>query len=159
MARLIRGAADGYGKLAGWLSLLQPVFLLAIRLYIGWLLLKSGRGKLMNIDSTADYFASLHIPMPVVSAYVSGIVESTGGVALMLGLAARLAAIPLIGNMLIAYATAHPDELKAIVSDTNRFLKAPPFLFLLTAIIILAFGPGCLSINGLLSRIFKKPEP
>jgi putative oxidoreductase len=60
--------------------------------------------------------------------------------------------------MLVAYATAHPDELKAILSDTNRFLKAPPFLVLLTAIIVLAFGPGAFSLDGLLGRWFRESD-
>ena len=159
MNRLIQGVATGYRTVAGYLNLLQPVFLLVIRLYIGWLLFKSGRGKLTNIDATADFFTSLHIPMPVGNAYVSGIIESIGGLSLMLGLAARLAAIPLIGNMLVAYATAHPDDLRAIVANTNLFLKSPPFLYLLTAIIILVFGPGPISLDGVLSRFFKPPAP
>ena len=163
MARLVQFAAAVYRTLAGWLNLLQPVFLLVIRLYIGWLLFKAGRGKLMNIDATADTFRDLHIPLPVLNTYLSGSVEVVGGLALVFGLAARLAAIPLVVNMLIAYATAHPDELHAFFSDTGRFLKAPPFLPLLTAIIVLAFGPGPLSLDGLLSRLFKpslaKPQP
>ncbi len=158
MVRLIQTAAAGYRRVAQWLNLLQPVFLLAIRLYFGWLLFKAGSGKLMHVDANAEYFRGLHIPMPVLNVYLSGTVESVGGILLIVGLAARLAAIPVIGNLMVAYATAHPDELKAIFSDTNRFLKAPPFLVLLTAIIVLAFGPGLLSLDGLLNRFFRRPE-
>ncbi len=118
MARPIQLAAEGYRTAASGLNWLQPFFLLAIRLYIGWLLFKAGRGKLMNVEATAATFASWHIPWPMLNVYLSGTVETVGGILLMLGLAARLAAIPIIGNMLVAYATAHPDELQG---DSVRY--------------------------------------
>jgi putative oxidoreductase len=154
MVRLVQSIARGYAKFADCLNWLQPVVLLVIRVYIGCMLFISGSAKIQHIEATTNYFKGLHIPMPLVNAYASGIVESAGGVLLVAGFLARLAAIPLIANMLVAYATAHPAEFKAIVSDPGRFLKAPPFLYLLTAIIILAFGPGLISVDAML-----RPKP
>jgi putative oxidoreductase len=50
----------------------------------------------------------------------------------------------------VAYWTADRDALNAIVSDPDKFVTAAPFLFLLAGLIVLAFGPGKLSLDALL---------
>jgi putative oxidoreductase len=60
--------------------------------------------------------------------------------------------VPLIGVMLVAYATAEREALHAIFSDTDKFVSATPFLFLLASVIVLAFGPGKLSLDYLFFR-------
>ncbi len=40
---------------------LQSILLLIIRLYWGWSFFQTGKGKLMNLDRTASYFATLNI--------------------------------------------------------------------------------------------------
>ena len=62
--------------------------------------------------------------------------------------------MPLIFTMIVAYATAESEALHAVFSDPNKFLSADPFLFLLASLIVLAFGPGKLSLDAL---FFKKP--
>jgi len=37
-------------------------------------------------------------------------------------------------------------------SNSDKFVKADPFPYLLTALIVLAFGPGLFSIDALLKR-------
>jgi len=54
--------------------------------------------------------------------------------------------------MLVAYATADKEALLAITSDPDQFLGAAPFLFLLASLLVLAFGPGKLSLDHLLAR-------
>jgi len=54
--------------------------------------------------------------------------------------------------MLVAYFTADREALSSIFSDPDKFLGADPFLFLLTAIIVLAFGPGVFSLDWLIAR-------
>jgi putative oxidoreductase len=46
----------------------------------------------------------------------------------------------------------HRDELGQILSDTNKFTEAAPFLFLLASVIVFAFGPGRLSVDALLGK-------
>ena len=46
--------------------------------------------------------------------------------------------LPLIGTMIVAYLTAHLDE----VTDLYTFVTAPPFLNLFTCLLVLVFGPG-----------------
>ena len=127
----------------------QDGFLLLIRLYWGWQFFLTGRGKLMNIERTAEFFGSLGIPLPTLNAYAAGATECFGGLLLLAGIASRISTIPLIGTMCVAYLTAHGEQLRAIVSNPDAFVTAPPFLFLLAAVIVLLFGPGRLSVDAL----------
>jgi hypothetical protein len=43
-------------------------------------------------------------------------------------------------------------------SDPDKFVKADPFPFLFTALIILVFGPGLLSIDALMKQILRRRE-
>lgn len=139
-------------------SMLQSPLLLALRLYWGWSFFQTGRGKLDNLGQTAEFFGSLGIPFPTVNAAMAGATECCGGLLLLLGLASRLTAIPLIVTMIVAYATAEHEALAAIFSDTDKFLEATPFLFLLTCLIIFAFGPGVFSLDHLLGKKFAPAE-
>jgi putative oxidoreductase len=132
------------------LSYLQPVLLLALRLYFGYGFMKAGLGKLQDVQTTAGFFADWGIPLPVLNVYLAGTTECVGGLLLLLGVASRVVTIPLIATMLVAYATAHTDEFHALWSNPNLFFKAPPFLYLLTALLVLLFGPGLISIDGLI---------
>jgi putative oxidoreductase len=42
--------------------------------------------------------------------------------------------------------------LRAIVSDPEKFTGAAPFMFLLVALIVLAFGPGAFSLDRVLIK-------
>jgi putative oxidoreductase len=145
---------QGYGYLIIGVSSLQSVFLLVIRLYWGWQFFQTGLGKLMHIDKIIGFFQSLGIPLPALNAYLAGTTECLGGLCLFLGLASRLITIPLIFIMIIAYATAEREALQSLFTDPDKFTSADPFLFLLTAVIVFLFGPGWISVDGLLGKIF-----
>ena len=133
-------------------SYLQSPLLLALRLYWGWQFFQTGKGKLMNHDKVAEFFASLHIPMPGFNAWLAGGTECVGGLLLLVGLATRFVCLPLIFVLCIAYVTAESDALKQIFSDPDKFTAATPFLFLFACLVVLAFGPGVFSLDWLLSR-------
>ena len=149
--------SSSYNKLDGLLAMLggwlQPVLLLLIRGWWGWSFFLTGKGKLMNLDKTASFFASIDIPMPKVNAIMAGSTECLGGLLLLLGLFSRLVSVPLIFCMFVAYATADKEALRAIFSDTDKFTGATPFLFLFACVIVFAFGPGKISLDAWL---FKK---
>ena len=139
-----------------WVSLiskLQSPFLLIIRLYWGWQFFLTGKGKLMHLDKTAGFFATLHIPMPKVNAIMAGSTECFGGLLLLVGLGSRIATVPLIGTMVVAYLTADSDAVRNIFSKPDAFLSADEFLFLLTAVIVLIFGPGIFSLDAIIARV------
>ena len=142
-----------YDKLNGLLATLgrwlQPVLLLAVRGWWGWSFFLTGKGKLTHLEKTTEFFTSLNLPLPKLNAIMAGSTECFGGALLLLGLFSRVVSVPLIFTMVVAYATADKDALAAIFSDTDKFVSATPFPFLLAALLVLAFGPGKLSLDAL----------
>lgn len=147
---------SAYQKLDGLLATLgawaQPVLLLVIRLYWGWAFFQTGRGKLLNLEKTTEFFSSLDLPLPKLNAIMAGSTECVGGLLLIVGLGSRLASGALIFTMGVAYATAHREELGQIFSEPDKFTEAAPFLFLFASAIVFAFGPGRLSADALLGK-------
>jgi putative oxidoreductase len=141
-----------YASYATIANYVQAPLLLAIRLYWGGQFIMTGWGKLSHLDRTADFFANLHLPFPLANAALAGGTEFLGGLALVLGLGARVAALPLIFTMFVAYATAEHEALAAVFRDPDKFTAATPFLFLYAALLVLAFGPGCWSLDHWLGR-------
>ena len=139
-------------KFESLVSWLQSPLLLGIRLYWGINFLLSGRGKFLHLQRTTDYFESLQIPAPKINAIITASTECLGGALLALGLFARPTAVPLIIMLGVAYATSEQEALHALTSDPNKFVTADPFLFLFAAVIVLAFGPGKLSLDALFFR-------
>src|SRR5258708_5150328 len=83
------------------LTKLQSPFLLAVRLYWGWQFFITGKAHLANLDQTADFFQTLHIPMPRLNAIMAGSTECVGGLLLSLGLGSRIITVPLACTMLV----------------------------------------------------------
>jgi putative oxidoreductase len=150
---LIRRA---YELLVTVANFLQSPLLLALRIYFFWQLFQAGTGKLSNIEKVIGYFTSLGIPAPAANAnFVAGL-ECFGGLLLIVGLASRPIALMVAISMFVAYWTADRDALMGIISDPDKFVKADPFPYLLTALIVLAFGPGLLSIDAVLKRAMRQ---
>ncbi|MDP1578983.1 MAG: DoxX family protein [Candidatus Didemnitutus sp.] len=126
---------------------LQAPLLFVLRVYWGWSFAQTGWGKLMNLDRTAGFFASLDIPLPKLNALLAGATEAGGGLLLALGLFARPVSVPLIFTMLVAYFTADNEAVRTLFSKPDNFTEAAPFLFLLVSALVLAFGPGKWSLD------------
>jgi putative oxidoreductase len=148
-----------YELLIAVASRLQSPLLLALRLYWGWQFFITGKGHLLNLKHTEDFFGhDLHIPFPHFNAVLAGGTECVGGLLLLVGLGSRLIALPLIFTMCIAYLTAEKDALNHIFSDPDKFVSATPFLFMLACVIILVFGPGVFSMDWLLAKKFRRKQ-
>lgn len=148
------------GKAVACLDRAKSPLLLAIRCYWGWQFFGTGKGKLLHLSRTADYFKDLSIPFPTANALLAGATECVGGLLLIAGLASRLTAIPLIVTMIVAYLTADLEAVKGIFADPDSFVTATPFLFLFAALLILVFGPGAISLDHWLVRKFDlRPRP
>jgi putative oxidoreductase len=154
--RIFHFAATGYQGVITVASWLQPLFLLAIRLYWGWQFFITGWGKLTHIPKVTGFFLSLGIPFPALNAWLAGSSECFGGLLLLVGLGCRVTTLPLIFTMIIAYLTAELDVVRNIFSDPDKFVTDTPFLFLLAAVIVFLFGPGPLSLDGLIGLILKR---
>ena len=131
---------------------LQSVLLLIVRLYWGWQFFLTGKGKLMNLQRTSDYFATLHIPAPTMNAILAGSTECFGGLLLLLGLGSRIITVPLICTMTVAYLTADLDKVKGIFSDPDKFVSADPFQFLFAALLVFIFGPGRFALDSFCTK-------
>jgi putative oxidoreductase len=110
----------------------------------------TGKGKLANIGKVSEFFASLGIPLPTFNAYFIGSLECFGSLLLIVGLASRTLCLVIAVSMLVAYLTADFEAVSSIFSDPDKFVKADPFPFLLTAIVVFIFGPGKYSIDAVL---------
>lgn len=151
-----------YGLLveAGDLFFAQAL-LLVFRLHWGLEFIGTGMGKLEHHDKTVAFFTSIGVPLPELNAWFVGCGELGGGALLILGLAGRPVGAFLTVMMTVAYLSVADDRVKVlnIFSDPGPFLSADPFFFLLTALMVLAFGPGKISADYLIGRyVFKKSE-
>ena len=92
MNNLIAIAKNAYDRFAAVAASLQNPLLLAIRLYWGWQFEQDGRGKLMHLDRATDFFATINLPAPHMTALLVALVEFVGGILLALGIFSRLLA-------------------------------------------------------------------
>jgi putative oxidoreductase len=145
----------------------QSFVLLALRVTWGWQLLVAGYGHLTHIDKTVEAFKGWGVPFPLANVYISGTTEMIGGALLVLGLAARLIAIPLVFNFLVAYATASRATIVQLITGESgtrldaydSFINDSAFPMLILALTVFAFGPGKLSLDHLLRRFVFTPHP
>lgn len=87
------------------LDFLAPLLL---RLFLAPIFIIAGYGKLTALESTAYYFSEyLGMPAPMLMAVLAGSAEFFGGLSLLIGLAVRFWAIPLMFTMVVAAVTAH----------------------------------------------------
>lgn len=155
-----------YGSLYYWFehlaSYLQSPLLLVIRVWWGWQFFISGLGKFSDIGTVINYFTQLAIPFPTVMAWVVACIECIGGLLFLLGFFSRFVALILSALMVGAYMTAEWDSVKHLLTNPDAFTARTPFLFLLVSLIVLAFGPGIFSMDGLYNyfarKKFRKPE-
>ena len=139
-------------------NFLQSPFLLFVRLYWGIQIAQNGWGKLHNLPRVTEFFASLGLPAPGLTATFVATFEFLAGIFLVLGLFNRLVALMLFVDMFMAYATADREALFAFFSDPGKFYVADPYTFLFAALIILIFGPGLISLDTLLLRRYPYPS-
>jgi putative oxidoreductase len=148
-----------YQLLIGAGDIFQIFLLLFFRLNWGWLFFTTGKGKLINHQQVVEFFTSLNLPFPDMTAWLVGGVECVGGVLLILGLASRPVGLILSINMIVAYLSVEEDRSKVLnfFKDQDPFFAADPFFFLLTALLAFSFGAGPVSIDRLIKKFrYKK---
>lgn len=139
----------------------QPLVLLAFRVHWGVAFFFDGKGKLLNHDAVVQFFTeSVQLPFPELNAWMVGGVELVGGLLLVLGLLSRPVALVLTANMLVAYLSVEGDRaaLLGVFSDPQPFIDADPFFYLLTSVLVLAFGPGVISLDALACKAWRKKK-
>ena len=143
-----------------------PAATLLIRLIVGPVFLSEGIQKFLYPDVNGiGRFAKIGIPSPEITAPFVGIVEIVCGALIIIGLLTRLAAIPLIINMLVAILSTKVPILLGygFWGFSLRSVSYYGFLgmahemrtdwsMLLGSIFLLIVGAGTLSIDAMLAR-------
>jgi len=93
-----------------WFRHLDFLGPLALRIYLAPIFILAGSNKLNNVENVTYWFESLGMPLPELMVYLAGGAELLGGIALLIGLATRWFAIPLMITMVVAAATAHWEQ-------------------------------------------------
>ena len=133
---------------------LQSPLLLAIRLYWGFQFTQDGWGKLTHLDKVTDFFTSLSLPAPHMTALMVALVEFCGGILFAFGILARLTSLVLFVNMTMAYLSVPDDRanFSHILSKPEDFYGASPYTYWFAALLILILGPGAIALDTLLLR-------
>jgi putative oxidoreductase len=127
------------------LAFLAP---LLIRITLGLVFLRSGWGKLVNLDDTTEFFTTLGIPLPRLNAIVAASVECFGGAAFLVGLGTRLVALPLAFVMAVAIGTAQWGDVEGV----HTFLGLEEWSYLIMFLAVALIGPGRVSIDHFIAR-------
>ena len=151
---VFRQATLAYEALIKAASSFQSPFLLAVRLYWGWQFAQTGWGKLQHLPRVTNFFATLGIPAPALSAVAISWLELIGGIGLALGLGSRFWGLLLTADMFVAYLTAGRQNLLAIFSDPGKFYGDDAYTFLFASLLILTFGPGKFAVDVSLKGVF-----
>ena len=118
------------------------------RITLGFIFVQSGWGKLHHLDKVTEFFRALGIPAPGLQAPFVATVELAAGGLVLMGLFTRLAALPLIGTMVVAILTAkRPD-----IHELSDFLALPEFLFIVLSLWLVIKGAGAFSLDAFLCR-------
>jgi putative oxidoreductase len=117
------------------------------RLTLGWVFFQSGWGKLHNLPRVIEYFGSLGVPSPQIAAPFSASMEFLCGSLLLLGLATRVASLPLMGVMAVALWTAKRPDIESL---TDLFGQEE-YLYIGLLLWLGAYGGGPLSLDRLVN--------
>jgi putative oxidoreductase len=127
-----------------WLELFPlSVIALAMRIGVGAVFFNSGMLKYNSWEFAVKLFEDEYkVPVlpPTVAAWLAMVNELTFSVLLFVGLATRLATLPLLGMILIIQIFVYPQAW------TEHLLWASLLVYLLTR------GPGALSLDHLIER-------
>ncbi len=121
-----------------WLSPYADCGLVFLRLGVGIVFLVHGIQKLMGIAMVSGFFGQLGIPVPMFFAWVVALVETVGGVALILGFGARYAGLLLSVVMAVAVFIVHWS--KGFSASAGGYEYA--FVLLMASLTFLFAGSG-----------------
>jgi putative oxidoreductase len=139
----------GKSMLERWIGTNAGIGIFILRLTLGIIFLAHGPDKLFGIftgggiSGTIEAFNSMGLPFAAVTAWIVAIGETVCGLALVLGLFAREAAIFLIVLMIGAIATVHWENGFFIMNDGFEY----NFAIIGMCICILFGGSGYFSLG------------
>jgi putative oxidoreductase len=146
-ASLVR-ASIGFAE--RWLA---PLVFLAIRLWMAEIFFRSGLLKIQNLSGAIFLFSDVHpVPLlpPWLAAYLATTVELVCPILLVLGLAARLAALPMLVMVLV---------IQFVVGSADpAFHLTEHYYWMFLLAVIITKGPERLSIDHVLARRLQTPR-
>ena len=131
------------------MNALQAPLSLVGRLLLALLFVPAGFSKIGGFDGTVGYITSAGLPAPTIAAIVAIIVEVVGGLALVVGLGTRLAALALA---LFTVAAAFGFHVYWAVPADQQFMQQLLFFknIAITGglLVLAAFGAGAWSVDS-----------
>jgi uncharacterized membrane protein YphA (DoxX/SURF4 family) len=124
-----------------------------VRAIVGAVFLSEGVQKFLFPDELGvGRFVKIGIPAPDVMAPFVGVVETVGGILLILGLGTRLIAVPLLIDMFVAITST-----KLVTLGKNGFWKTAheartDLLMIFGLLFLLSVGAGPLSVDASIVR-------
>jgi len=125
-------------------STLTNLFSLASRLFLAFIFVMAGWGKLNGIDGTAGYMASSGIPLANVLVYLVILTELGGGILIAIGYQTRIIAFLMAGFTILSALVFHfnfGDQMQ-MINFMKNIAIAGGFLSLV------ANGAGAWSLDG-----------
>lgn len=123
--------------------------LFVLRVVLGIVFLMHGLGKLVGppfvgtgMDATIAFFSQLGIPAPGAAAWFVGILETVGGLALILGAAVHIFALLLAIDMLVAILKVHLPQGYAGPMGYEF-----PLVLLAGLVCLMLSGPGIMAVH------------
>ncbi|AZG35889.1 MAG: DoxX family protein [Shewanella psychromarinicola] len=99
---------------------------LALRIYLAPVLMQAGYNKLSHFEDTAAWFGNpdwgLGLPMPEVMTALAAGTELFGGFLLLIGLATRIVALPMMATMVVAAFAVHLPNGWLAIADASSWL-------------------------------------
>lgn len=132
----------------------KDYFYFVFRVLVGLLFMQHGLQKMFGlfegpgIPGFAGFLSTLGFPAPIFFSYVAASIELFGGLAIALGLFARLAAFIATLELLIVYSIAHiPNGLIPILNQGELAL-----LYVASFLVIMVFGAGKWSLEKVMLK-------
>jgi putative oxidoreductase len=127
----------------------NPTVLVIARVLLALMFILAGFSKFAGLGGTADYIASKGLPMPMVLAVATALLEVLGGLAIIVGFQARLAALALAAFTLLASLLFH--NFWAVPAD-QQMMQQLMFMKNISVVggllLLFGFGPGTLSVDA-----------
>ena len=126
-----------------------PKSVVLVRLVVGGVFLSEGVQKFLFPDALGvGRFVKIGIPAPQIMAPFDGVFEIGCGVLLLVGLMTRLATIPLIIDMLVAFATTKVPMLIKSGFWVMAHEARVDYAMLLGCVFLLIVGAGSWSVDA-----------
>jgi putative oxidoreductase len=119
---------------------------LVLRLGLGITFFAHGREKIKNPAGFAGFLRQIHVPAPLLNAWMVALLETLGAVLLIVGIATRLIALGLAIDMLVALLTLRIGKAPFTSGGQGAGWDFE-FILLIAALALVFTGAGRLGID------------